>query len=299
MMPKAETFEYVLRVEEGRSFLHRLDPRTKIIWFLTTLLIAILWNNLIGLFVYFVYVCALGVFAGVAKKQLTLLSPITPLLIFVVIVNVFFYPAEMMGTYEPTMIIKFPFSNPFHYLFPHIFPDTPMGIAVESIYMAFMRGMKLVVMAAAAALFFLITNYYELLEGIVALRLPYKLAFVVSIAFGYIPNILSDLTTISDAQRSRGHRLDQGGFLKKLRAYVPLLVPMIICAVKRASNLADAMSARAFGASKHRTSLIERKITKSDYKFLTLNFLIFAVAFCIIILEFLGMAPSSIVWRYV
>ena len=260
--------------KKGDSWLHKLDPRTRIIWFglMFATGFAVL-DNLFALAALFVYVLALGRLAGVTRKQLAMMRIVLPLFVMVVFFNIFLVP--LVHTLDQTVLFRFPFKYPWHYLFPQTFSPAPVVITQESLYMGITRGMVLLTLSGVAAVFILIIEITELVEGMMLMKVPYKLAVTIGQASNYIPVLFNDISIISEAQKARGHRLDQGNFLLKVKSTVALLLPAINCAYIRAGNIADSMNARAFGASARRTTLIERKLTKRDGWFLAVNIAVF------------------------
>jgi energy-coupling factor transport system permease protein len=77
-----------------------------------------------------------------------------------------------------------------------------------------------------------------------------------------------------DAQKSRGLELERGNFLKRIRNFIPILIPLIVGAIRRSLELAEAMESRAFGAKKERTSLYILKMKKNDWTALGIGFLV-------------------------
>ena len=255
---------------KGESRLHRLDPRVKIIWF--GLMFAtgfILLGNVAALVVLAVYIIFLGVLAGVLRRQLGMMRIILPLFVMVVFFNVFLLP--LVRGFSQEVLFQFPFKYPWCYLAPDRFSSSFIVITKESLYMGVTRGVVLLTLSGAASLFILLIEVTELIEGLTLLRLPHTLAFTCGLAVNYIPILFRDLRTIAEAQRARGHRLDRGGMLSRLRASASLMLPAINCAYIRAGNIADSMNARAFGAKTRRTALVERNLDRGDWCFLFLN----------------------------
>jgi energy-coupling factor transport system permease protein len=260
--------------KKGNSWFHKLDPRTRIIWF--GLMFAtgfIVLDNLIALLALLVYILTLGKLAGVMRKQLAMIRIVIPLFVMVLFFNVFLLP--LVRSFDQTVILRFPFKYPWNYLLPHTFSHAPVVITRESLYMGMTRGMVLLTLSGVAALFILVIEITELVEGMMLMKMPYKLAFIFGLAINYIPVLFNDISIISEAQRARGHRLDQGNILIKLKSTVALMLPAINCAYIRAGNIADSMNSRAFGATARRTTLIERKFTSWDWCFLALNLGVF------------------------
>ena len=81
-----------------------------------------------------------------------------------------------------------------------------------------------------------------------------------------------------DAQKARGLELEKGGLLKRIRNYVPVLIPLIVSAIRRSLELAEAMESRAWGATKKRTNLYLLKLRRGDYALLAITVGILVVA---------------------
>lgn len=273
--------------KKGDSWLHQLDPRVKIIWF--GLMFAtgfIILDNVIALFLLFFYILILGRFADVTLKQLTMLKIVLPLFVIVVFFNVFLLP--IVKGLEQEILIQFPFKYPWCYLFPQRFSPSPVVITKESLYMGITRGMVLFTFSGVASLFILLIEVTEMIEGMMLMKVPYKLAFTCGLAVNYIPVLFNDLSTIAEAQKARGHRLDKGWILSRLKASVSLMLPAINCAYIRAGNIADSMNARAFGAKAERTTLVERRFKNGDWYFLILNIGVLVVGILVNIFGSMG-----------
>jgi energy-coupling factor transport system permease protein len=90
--------------------------------------------------------------------------------------------------------------------------------------------------------------------------------------------LAEEAQTIMDAQKARGLELEKGGFLKRIRNYVPVLIPLIVSAIRRSLELAEAMESRAWGATKKRTNLYALKLHRGDFALLAINIAVLAVA---------------------
>ncbi len=259
--------------KKGTSWLHLLDPRVKIIWFgLMFVTGFIILDHPVALFGLFLYVFILAGIAGVIHRQLTMIKVVLPLFVIVVLFNIFLLPT--VKGIEQKVLLELPFRYPWSYLSPLRFSPSPVVITRESLYMGVTRGMVLLTLSGVASLFILLIEVTELIEGITLMKVPYPLALTCGLAIVYIPILFKDLSTIAEAQKARGHRLDKGGILSRLKASISLLLPAINCAYVRASNIADSMNSRAFGAKTKRTSLLVRKFRKMDWYFLVLNSLV-------------------------
>ncbi len=218
-------------------------------------------------------------------KQIGMIKIIVPLLIMVVFFNIFLLPT--VKGLQQSILWQLPFKYPWYYFSPQRFSPALVVITRESLYMGMTRGMVLITLSAVASLFILLIEVTELVEGMTLMKIPYPLALTCGLAIVYIPILLNDLSTIAEAQKARGHRLDKGGRFSRLKASSSLLLPAINCAYVRASNIADSMNSRAFGAKPKRTVLVVRKFKKMDWYFLALNSAVLAAG--ILVKLFAGM----------
>ena len=123
-----------------------------------------------------------------------------------------------------------------------------------------------------ASLLTLTTSPVELADGIESLLSPLKLfrvpvhvfALIMSIALRFIPTLLDETDRIIKAQKARGADLDSKNIFKKAKALVPVLIPLILSALRRAEELADAMDARCYSSSKNRTKYKKMRLTWRD-----------------------------------
>ena len=80
-----------------------------------------------------------------------------------------------------------------------------------------------------------------------------------------VPTMAVDAQTVVDAQRSRGLELDKGNLLKRVRNYIPILIPLLLIAIRRSLELAEALEARGFPGREDRESLFELRLKPADY----------------------------------
>jgi energy-coupling factor transport system permease protein len=94
---------------------------------------------------------------------------------------------------------------------------------------------------------------------------PNALSFTFTTAVRLVPTMAVDAQTVVDAQRSRGLELDKGNLLKRVRNYIPILIPLLLIAIRRSLELAEALEARGFPGKEGRTSLFELRFKPVDY----------------------------------
>ena len=139
--------------------------------------------------------------------------------------------------------------------------------------MAIFMGIRLIFLILGASLLTFTTTPNKLTDGLERLLAPLKIfripvhemAMMMSIALRFIPILLDETDKIMKAQMARGADFESGGLMKKVRAMVPLFVPLFISAFRRANDLALAMEARCYHGGKGRTQMKPLRYGKEDY----------------------------------
>ena len=153
---------------------------------------------------------------------------------------------------------------------------------VQSLTVAIAFTMRFLVLMSASSLFFMTTSPDDLglaLDKIGFIRwlskkwlgYPNGLSFLFTTTVRFVPTMAVDAQTVVDAQRSRGLELDKGNLFKRIRNYVPILIPLFLLAVRRSLELAEALESRAFPGVENRVSLFQLKLRPVDYVFLTVS----------------------------
>ena len=133
------------------------------------------------------------------------------------------------------------------------------------------------VLVESFSVFFLTTSPDHLGLALEQSRIPYEFCFAFTTAVRFVPVLAEEAQTIMDAQKARGLELEKGNFLKRIRNYIPILIPLIISAIRRSLELAEAMESRAWGAIKKRTNLYVLRIRRADYLLISISILILLV----------------------
>ena len=233
----------------GNSYVHRLDPRVKI---MATLL------YIVSLFVVddflefaFVFV-GLAVVIAVSKVPLRFilrgLKPVFIIILFTFVINLFMIRGEVLVSFW-------------------IFTITKEGLRT-AVFMA----VRLILLIIGSSLLTLTTRPISLTDGIEALLSPFKrfglpaheLAMMMTIALRFIPTLLEETDKIMKAQQARGADFESGNIVRRAKALVPILVPLFISAFRIAQDLAMAMEARCYGSGIKRTRMNAMKLHRRD-----------------------------------
>jgi len=238
-----------LKFRKVYSPIHNLDPRVKFIYVCAVFVAAILFGEILPLIALFLMSIPFVLLAGVQKEWLRSLRGAAFLAAFIFLVNIAssFFTSGYVLT----------------------------AVAVET---AAAMTLRFVVLVESFSVFFLTTSPDHLGLALEQSRVPYEFAFAFTTAVRFVPVLAEEAQTIMDAQKARGLELEKGGFLKRIRNYVPVLIPLIVSAIRRSLELAEAMESRAWGATKKRTNLYALKLLRGDFALLVINVAVLAVA---------------------
>jgi energy-coupling factor transport system permease protein len=153
------------------------------------------------------------------------------------------------------------------------------------------KGMKLAELLAASILFLSTTTIEDFTTSLVGLRVPYRVAFAMSLAFRLVPLFMDAALTVVQAQSLRGYDFNQGNLLQRMRRYVPATVPVFMGALRRVNNMAMALEARGFGMGTVPTSLGEYRMRPRDVIALVFLILIGATYFLLDLTGYGTIAP--------
>jgi energy-coupling factor transport system permease protein len=238
-----------LKFRRVYSPIHNLDPRMKFIYVCAVFVAAILFGELIPLIALFLLPIPFVFLAGVQKEWLRSLRGAAFLAIFIFVVNIAsnFFTSGYVLT----------------------------AAAVET---AVAMTLRFVVLVESFSVFFLTTSPDHLGLALEQSRVPYEFAFAFTTAVRFVPVLAEEAQTIMDAQKARGLELEKGGILKRIRNYVPVLIPLIVSAIRRSLELAEAMESRAWGATKKRTNLYALRFHRGDFALLAITIVVLVVA---------------------
>ncbi|RPI08599.1 MAG: energy-coupling factor transporter transmembrane protein EcfT [Zetaproteobacteria bacterium] len=212
------------------TFVHRLDPRTKLFLMLGSFAAAVLFFSPAPL------LCLLGVLLAYAALSRTLanLRRVWVLLLSIALVTIASWSVFAPG-------------------------HTPLlwRATYEGLIFGVAAAVKIDSMIVSGLVFLGTTKTEEIVLGLIRLRVPFRAAFAFSLAIRMVPTIIGTAVTVTEAQRSRGLDTESGGPLARLRTYVPLLVPIFLHTLRNTDQLAKALESRGFGARRERTSLLE------------------------------------------
>jgi len=205
------------------TFLHSLDPRVKIAGLLLAFGAAVAAGGIALMLVLLAVL--LGLFA--AAKSLSSLRKMAALFVLIGIMTfvlwlIFYDGTDLLGSLGPIRIYR------------------------DSVHYAAAMSLRFVNMLMAGLLFLSVTSLEDFCDGLILLGVPYRVAFTLSLSFRLVIIFTATGHTIVEAQKVRGNDVEEGGILKRIRAYVPLLVPLILNGIKKAETLTLALESKGF-----------------------------------------------------
>jgi energy-coupling factor transport system permease protein len=138
-------------------------------------------------------------------------------------------------------------------------------ITAENLENAIALTLRFIVLAESFSIFFLTTSPDDLGLALEQTHIPYEFCFAFTTAVRFVPILADEAKTIIDSQKARGLELEGKNFLKRIRNYIPILIPLIVNSIRRSLELAEAMESRAWGGVKKRTNLYKLQIKKGDF----------------------------------
>ena len=236
----------------GDSFVHKLDPRLKIMISLLFIVDLFLVNNFEGYLFVLIFIVATVFISNLPFKYIYKgLKPIFAILLITAILNIF-----MTSGKEPAL---------FHMGFITVYKE---GLIIA----AFMI-VRLVFLIMGTSVLTLTTSPIELTDGIEKLLNPFKkigipaheLAMMMTIALRFIPTLMDETDKIMKAQMARGADFESGNLISRAKSLIPILVPLFISSFRRADELAMAMESRCYRGGEGRTRMKQLKVTQRDY----------------------------------
>ncbi len=248
---------------DTESPIHKMDPRTKIlftVFYMVTLFLIDGIYSYTAILLLTAFVIALSNIP--LKFMLKGLKPILLLVVITALLNLFMTPGEEMFRYGFLKITK------------------------EGIFMASKMAIRIILLIIGSSVLTLTTTPTVMTGGLELLLSPLKkvgipisvFVMMISIALRFIPTLIDETDKIIKAQTSRGADFENKNPLKRIKAMIPILIPLFVSAFRRADDLAVAMECRCYNADSRRTSYRRFKLGKYD-----LYALIWAIVFTILL----------------
>ena len=247
----------------GNSPVHLMDPRTKLLLLIGYIVALFTAANWVSYLVVFLFLGATVAISRIPVKSiLNGMKPLMMILVFTGILNIFFTTGE-------NVLVKF----------------WVITIYWEGIVRALFMMLRILLLISGTFLLTYTTSPIALTDGLESLLGPLKklhvpvheLSMMMCIALRFIPTLIEETDKIMSAQKARGADFESGKLLQRVKALIPILVPLFISAFRRADELATAMECRCYQGGDGRTKMKLLRYKRRDYAAFLVGFLLIAV----------------------
>lgn len=237
---------------DSSSLLHRSDARMKIVLMVLLIVFIFLSQNMFSLIFAAVSVLAILFISRVPfKLYLKNMKAILPVLIFTAIINMFYGEGDAIFSFW-------------------IFSLTADGIS-RAIFMALRIALLIFISSALTYT----TTPNDLTDAIESLLSPLKylglksavhiMAMMMTIALRFIPTLIEEAEKVMNAQKARGADLESGSLIDRVKALIPILIPLLLSSVRRAYELAEAMECRCYNGGEGKTRMKQMHLAARDF----------------------------------
>jgi len=245
----------------GNSVIHRMDARVKVVLVVAFTVMLFVAHNFASLAFVAAFLVSAAALSRVPYKMLIrTFKPLLPFILFTVVLNMFYVTGDVLVEFW-------------------VFRITYQGI-----YVSLMMVSRILFMLVGSSLLtfttspIILTDALErLLKPLTYLKVPvHDIAMMMTIALRFIPTLIEETDKIMNAQKARGADMESGNLVQRMKALIPVLVPLFVSSFKRADELALAMECRCYGGGEGRTRLREMKMGARDLVAAVLTAAVFA-----------------------
>lgn len=250
----------------GKSIIHRVDPRAKIIMLTAFLIIIFCTFNYLSLLLVTLFTATFIALSGVPVKfYFKSLKVIVFIVLITSVLNMFY------GTGDP------------------IWEWGILKITLNGINRAIFITVRIICLILASSCLTFTTSPTDLTDALERLMKPlnkihfpvHEIAMMMSLALRFVPTLLEETDKITQAQKARGADMESGNIFQRIKSFIPILIPLFVSAFRRAYDLATAMECRCYRGGNGRTRMKIIHMTKTDViSFCILGFIICGVVLC-------------------
>jgi len=249
------SFAFDLYVDRP-SWLHRLDPRTKLAFVVVSSFVLLSFSSPFVSAVFLLGIHAMLWSGKVPASRLRWAwQRMWPITFLILVLWPVFYP---QGNDVLLQVWR-------------------VRITTQGLWQGLSTALRVDALAFAFLVLLFSTDQTRLVRGLVKLGLPYEWGLTLAIALRYLPTLYGIYTAVGEAQQARGWVIGEGGFVQRVKSYLPILVAVIVTALRLADNLSMALAARGFQSGAKRTYLRELKLSLADEVCLSLFAVLFIV----------------------
>lgn len=233
------------------STIHKLDPRTKLLFTVVYIVMVFVSNNFISLFFCLFAGIAIIFMSKIPVK--TVIKGLKPILMIITITSV------LQIAYVKTGIM--------------LIDVWKIQITSGGVLTAVFMALRISLLIVMSTMLTYTTSPTSLTNGLDRVFAPFKkigldfhtVTMIMTIALRFIPTLIEEVDKIMSAQKSRGANFEQGSLMKRAKALIPLFIPLLFNSIRRAYELANAMTCRCYNGGKGKTTMNALKFAKRDY----------------------------------
>lgn len=235
----------------GNSLLHKMDARMKILLTFALIVSIFVCKSIPSLLLMVAITAFLVSVSGVPFKMvLKSVKPIAIIVVFTGLLNLFYITGGIT-------LLEWKFIH----------------ITSKGVFTAVFMAVRIICLVVISSLLTYTTTPTMLTDAIERLLSPLKffkipvhtLAMMMTLALRFIPTLIEEIDRITNAQKARGADLDSGGLVEKIKALIPIIVPLFVSSIRRAYELADAMDCRCYVGGDGRTRMKQMKLKGTDF----------------------------------
>ena len=235
----------------GKSPIHRLDPRTKLVMLVIYIVALFSAKSYVTYAISFLFLAGCIWLSKIPVKSIVRgMKPLVMILVFTGVLNIFF-------TEGSHVLVSF----------------WGLKITLEGLERAFFMVIRILMLITGTFLLTYTTSPIALTDGLESLLSPLKviklpvheLSMMMCIALRFIPTLIEETDKIMCAQKARGADFETGKLMERVKALIPILVPLFISAFRRADELATAMECRCYHGGEGRTKMKLLRYMRRDY----------------------------------
>lgn len=250
------------------SIIHKLDPRAKLLFTVIFIIMVFVCNNFVSLF--FCFAAAAVIIAASKIPLKTVTKGLKPILLIVIITSI------LQIAYVKTGIT--------------LIDVWKIQITSGGILTAVFMALRISLLIVMSTMLTYTTSPTSLTNGLDRVFAPFKkigidfhtITMIMTIALRFIPTLIEEVDKIMSAQKSRGANFEQGSIVKRAKALIPLFIPLLFNSIRRAYELANAMTCRCYNGGKGKTTMNALKFSARDY---LATFCSFAVIAAVVLLN--------------
>ena len=268
-----------LKYVDGDSILHKLDPRTKFVFFVVMAVLTSLIKSGVALLFLFAFFIAMWCTCGIQKYMLILLSKVKVLLLFIFLLWL------VLGLFETPVVQGGP-----------VFFETVFSFAGQNVNFCFdwydfykgaVYALRIFLMISSFYTVLITTNFSEIILGLQKWHVSYAIAFGIGLVFQIIPMIITELNAIMEAQSSRGLEIEDCGWATKIKNYVTFSLPLLFRVISKGQAISLAMHYYQLDFSVKRGTYKAIRASRYDALFILVNAAAIAVTVVLRILFYI------------